>query len=192
MCLDLRGPHVCHCGGEVSPEGHHSFTCKVSGKIAMPFCHQRYLMAGPYKSGSPQHQGAAWSVQNRRKEARLGHSYPLVAGWIMAWDAIIVHTCACSYITTWTTSVAEQAADHESTLKYGELPSSFTFQPVAIDTLGQFNRSALEFITGNKRETSFLFQKLSICIQRFNLVPFKGTFTTTDDEASIRTLNQHQ
>src|SRR6218665_501696 len=88
-------------------------------------------------------------------------------------------------------STAEQA--DFKTLKYGGLPSSFTFQPVAIETLDQFNRSTIEFIsergnrisliTGNKRETSFLFQKLSISIQRVNLVAFKGTFTTTDDEA---------
>ena len=81
------------------------------------------------------------------------------------------------------------------TLKYAGLPSSFIFQPVAIETLGQYNRSALNFIgeidrpnrtslsTGNKRETSFLFQRLSVCIQRVNLVAFKGTFLTTEDEA---------
>ena len=37
-------------------------------------------------------------------------------------------------------------------------------------------------ITGNKRETSFLFQRLSVCIQRFNHIAFKGTFLTTEDE----------
>src|SRR6218665_441123 len=100
--------------------------------------------------------------------------------------------------TTWLLSIdprasaSEQAADRKN-LKYAGLPSSFAFQPVAIETLSQSNRSALDFIgeignctslsTGNKRETSLLFQRLSVCIQRFNHVAFKGTFLTTEDEA---------
>src|SRR6218665_1770581 len=34
-------------------------------------------------------------------------------------------------------------------------------------------------------KTSFLFQRLSVCIQRFNLVAFKGTFLTTEDLPDI-------
>src|SRR6218665_3295988 len=62
-----------------------------------------------------------------------------------------------------------------------------------VETLGQINRSAVEFfgetcnrislITGYKRETYFLLEKLSSCTQHFNFVAFKGTFTTIDDEA---------
>jgi len=97
--------------------------------------------------------------------------------------------------TTTTTITAAAATTTNNNLQHSQVrraPSSFTFQPDAIKTLGQFNRSTLEFIseignrisaiTGNKRETSFLFQKLSTCIQRFNLVAFKGTFTTTTDD----------
>src|SRR6218665_1270452 len=42
-------------------------------------------------------------------------------------------------------------------------------------------------ITGDRRETTFLFQRFSICIQRYNLVALKGTFPSTqEDEMSDR------
>src|SRR6218665_2648875 len=102
-------------------------------------------------------------------------------GRYLAWDATVAHSCAASYIDPQASSeglTAEPAADRK-TQKYAGLPSSFIFQPVAIETLGQYNRSALDFIgeignrtslyTGNKRETSFLFQRLSVCIEAFCL-----------------------
>src|SRR6218665_2954629 len=71
-------------------------------------------------------------------------------------------------------------------------PAPNLFQPVAIETLGSFNQSALEFlselgrrfsvIVGDRRETAFLFQRLSVCTQRFNLVAFKGTFPTNPED----------
>src|SRR6218665_300054 len=172
--LDLCSPHVCHCGGEVDPEGHHSFTCRKSqGRSQRHFAINDIL----WRALTKEPLGLFRADGKRPDGATI---VPWSQGRYLAWDATIVHTCATSYITS-------------ETLKYGEIPSSFIFQPVAIESLGQFNRSALEFIgeignrisliTGNKRETSFLFQKLSVCIQRFNLVAFKGTFTTTDDEA---------
>jgi len=42
----------------------------------------------------------------------------------------------------------------------------------------------LSVIVGDKRETAFLFQRLSACLQRFNLIAFKSTFPTNpEDEA---------
>jgi len=60
------------------------------------------------------------------------------------------------------------------------LPSAPLHQPVAIETLGPINDSAREFPSnrggnislesGDDREASFLFQQLSILIQRFNAI----------------------
>src|SRR6218665_1941770 len=35
--------------------------------------------------------------------------------------------------------------------------------------------------TGDPRESSFLFQRLSICVQRFNAIAFWGTFTDSEN-----------
>jgi hypothetical protein len=121
---------------------------------------------------------------------------PWSEGKYLAWDATIVHTCAASYITQPANLIgpASVQAANRKTQKYAGLPASYIFQPVAIETLGPLNPSALEFIneigtrissiTGDRREATFLFQRLSVTIQRYNLVAFKGTFCSNpEDEA---------
>jgi len=71
-------------------------------------------------------------------------------------------------------SAVVQAANRK-TLKYVRLPASFIFQPIAMETMGHYNPSASRFIgkvcshtstiTGDRRETTSLFQGLSISIQ---------------------------
>jgi len=60
------------------------------------------------------------------------------------------------------------------------------FQPVAVEALGPLNESACEFLnnlgwkigdnTGDDRSTSFLFQQISILVQRFNAVLLNDSF----------------
>src|SRR6218665_2536517 len=60
----------------------------------------------------------------------------------------------------------------------------------SIETLGPINNTGMDFIsdlardltrsTGDPRE-SFLFQRLSISVQRFNAVAFRGTFTDSEN-----------
>jgi len=65
---------------------------------------------------------------------------------------------------------------------------------ITVETLGSFHQWALEFlseldrlmsiIVGDRRETAFLSQRLSIRVQPFNLITFKDTFPTdTEDKA---------
>ena len=119
---------------------------------------------------------------------------PWTRGRFIAWDATAIHTCASSYIHLTSTvvgGVAEQAACRKSS-KYTTLPATHEFIPVAIESLGPINRTGLSFLqelgrrmteaTGNPRESMHLFQRLSICTQRFNVVAFKGTFEHVGDE----------
>ena len=69
---------------------------------------------------------------------------------------------------------AEHAVDRKRN-KYATLPASHEFVPIAVETLGPFNREGREFllelgrrgagVSGDLREAVFLFQRLSICIQ---------------------------
>jgi len=62
------------------------------------------------------------------------------------------------------------------------------FFPVAIETAGAWNHLAIELVqeigrrttavTEEPRESTFLFQRLSIALQRGNAVAFRGTFNT--------------
>ena len=61
-----------------------------------------------------------------------------------------------------------------------DLPSQYSFQPIAVETLGPINESACAFLddlcrpillsTGEDRECMFLFQRVSVAAQRFNAV----------------------
>ena len=86
--------------------------------------------------------------------------------------------------------VAEQAAVMKCE-KYAELSTAYTFLPIAVETLGPMNEYAYLFfedlgrricdVTGDTRKVSFIFQRLSVTIQRFNAVLYRETFVLHDD-----------
>ena len=80
--------------------------------------------------------------------------------------------------------VADMAATRK-TEKYSTLSSVHRFELIAVENLGVFSSTTLNFIselgrricvhTGDARETSYLFQRLSITLQRFNSVLLHDT-----------------
>jgi len=90
-------------------------------------------------------------------------------------------------------AAAELAADRKLD-KYNVLAQSYHFVPVAFETLGPINSSGHLFITelgcclaritGDTRETSYLYQRFSITNQRFNAVAFYGSFKQQDPDES--------
>jgi len=70
-----------------------------------------------------------------------------------------------------------------------DIPGAYTFLPIAIETHGAMNAEAYDFfqvlgrrisdVTGDDREVAFIFQRLSVLIQRFNSALFSETFATT-------------
>jgi len=81
--------------------------------------------------------------------------------------------------------VAELAAE------YSNLPINLIFLPIAVENLGAFSSSFSDFISalghkissvsGEERETSFLFKRLSVALQRFSAVLLHDTFVFQDD-----------
>ena len=69
-----------------------------------------------------------------------------------------------------------------------QLANSHIFVPVAIETAGTWNNRAVELVqelgrrmtavTEDTRETTYLFQRLAVALQRGNAVSFHSTFTT--------------
>jgi len=85
--------------------------------------------------------------------------------------------------------VAELAAERKL-MKYRSLPTNLIFQPIAAENLRAFSSSSSDFISafikissvsGDERETPFLFQRLSVALQRFNAVFLHDTFDPQDD-----------
>ena len=118
---------------------------------------------------------------------------PWQSGKSLTWDVTVATTLADSYINA-TASCAGAAAElaaNRKTAKYADLPASYIFQPIALETLGPMNDSAVDFfselgrrIVSNSnvdRETAFLFQRLSITMQRFNAILLHESFVEHDD-----------
>ena len=88
----------------------------------------------------------------------------------------VVHTLTSSYVSVTATGVgvAADAADERKSLKYASLTNTHIFVPVAIETLGPICSRGLSFlveisnrlatISGDARETSFSFQRVSVLI----------------------------
>src|SRR6218665_2103530 len=126
------------------------------------------------------------SPMGQRKIHRLGfHSHPHVCGFLP--PSVVIGTRR---------GCAEHAADRKRN-KYATLSASHKFVPIAVETLGPINREGREFllelgrrgagVSGDPRETVFLFQRLSVCIQRFNAVAYRGTFSTHSPDEEVLT-----
>ena len=89
--------------------------------------------------------------------------------------------------TVHTAGAAAEFAAEAKNRKYADLPRAVTFVPVAVETLGSICSDGTVFITelgrriasvsGDPRDTAFLFQRISIAVQRGNaasvLVPLR-------------------
>ena len=83
--------------------------------------------------------------------------------------------------------------------KYPSLPSSHIFQSLAQETLGPVNTTGISFlsklsrrltsVSGDSRETMYLFQRVSLSVQRYNPVAFKGTFQSPPNWTSATSAN---
>jgi len=87
--------------------------------------------------------------------------------------------------------MVSKLATERKSMKYSNLPTNLIFQPIAVENLGAFSSSFSDFISalghiissvsGEEKETSFMFQSLSAALQRFNAVFLHDTFVPQDD-----------
>ena len=82
-------------------------------------------------------------------------------------------------------AAAESAAINK-TIKYNDLMTTHLFVPIAVETSGVWSNQSAQFIedlgrrinaiTNDPLETTYLFQRLSVALQRGNAVAFSNTF----------------
>ena len=118
---------------------------------------------------------------------------PWQSGKSLCWDVTVTCPLAESYIdraALGAGAAAEMAATRKEE-KYVDLVARYIFEPIAVETLGVFNArissspprwSCKEDLWkhGETRETSFLYQMISILVQRFNAVLLHDTLPATD------------
>jgi len=109
-------------------------------------------------------------------------------GRCATWDMTVTDTVGASYLKATSAcagSAAESAAKRTED-KYAEISSNYHLFPLAFETFGPINQVGSDFvcalgqrlslISDDPCETSFLFQRLSVSIQRFNTVCFYNSF----------------
>ena len=115
---------------------------------------------------------------------------PWQRGKPLTCDVTVVSTLAASYLS-YSARSAGAAADLAASrkeAKYTSLTNSYIFQPIAVESHGSFIASSLSILatlgerltgtSGNLREMSFLFQRLSVIVQRFNSVLIHESFVS--------------
>jgi len=118
---------------------------------------------------------------------------PWQLGKCVAWDVTVTDTLAASNLSLSAStagSAAERAAE-KKVAKYDGLASAYSFVPVAFETLGPINSAGCSFIdeigrrarfkSGDTREANFLWQRLSVAVQRYNAICLLGTFEAHQD-----------
>ena len=192
--LDLCVPHTCRCGAQVDAQGLHSFVCKrAPGRTSRHHALNDIVWRAFISSGIPASKEPTGLTRLDGKRPDGLTLIPWQGGKPLTWDVTVVSTLADSYVDTAAQgagSVAEMAAGRKS-LKYAELARNYFFQPIAVENLGPVNISAMEFLselgrrlsglTGEEKESAYLFQRVSVSIQRFNSILLHDTFIREAD-----------
>lgn len=183
--------HKCLCGKTVEKNGRHGLSCKNSkgwtprhNDINNIFSHAFSTAGIPNIQQPP----GISRIDGKRPD---GMTLILWSrGKSLLWDVTVRDTCAQSYINISSSkagAVAEQA-ERKKHNHYINLKENHLFTPIAFESLGSCGPETKKFLTilgkklkdttGEKRSLDFLYQKISVSIQRGNAACILGTFET--------------
>ena len=116
--------------------------------------------------------------------------HPYKEGKCLVWDFTCVNSLAQAYLQESSKRAGEAAekAERAKLAKYEEIQKDFHMVPIAVETFGAWGLEGLHLIkcigkkieelTGEKRSTFYLFQRISVAIQRGNAASVLGTAKT--------------
>ena len=111
---------------------------------------------------------------------------------MLTWDVTAPDTLAQSHLpgTSLEAGSAAESASHLKHVKYADITRSHDFVAVAVETLGPVNKDGQAFLqnlgqrlsamSGDPRESAFLFQRISIIMQRSNASSILGSFLPSE------------
>ena len=191
--LNLCVPHQCPCGAQVDARGTHSFVCKrAPGKASRHHVLNDVVARSFSAAGVPVAKEPAGLCRTDGKRPDGMTLIPWEAGKPVVWDVTAICTTAASYIDSSTreAGAAAEIAATRKMAKYSNMTSQHIFCPIAVETLGPLNDDARMLLTdlgkrisaasGEIREVSFLFQRISVVVQRFNAVLLHNSFVEVD------------
>ena len=181
--------HQCPCGKQVDARGTHGLSCKRgTGRSIRHHELNDIIYRALTRASTPsvlEPSGLSGTDGKRPNGLIL---IPWQRGKIVTWDVTVTDTVADSYLhlTSAKAGGAAENADTRKDDKYVDLQQTYTFVTLAFETLGPINVKGVEFlkelgrrlaaISDDNRQTFFLFQRISITLQRFNAITFADTF----------------
>ena len=194
VCVGLRlgasicSPYICQCGASVDSRGAHSLSCaKSAGRQPRHALVNDTVFRAFSRAGIPSVREPTGLILTSSLRLDGATIIPWTDGKCLAWDATCPDTLAASNVVG-CAQESGSAAEHASHLKqskYQQLRATHTFVPIALETLGPINKEGLSLLnklggriiakTGDPRERSYLFQRLSMAVQRGNFTSFSGS-----------------
>ena len=118
---------ACSCGGDVDAWGQQAFVCKCAS------------------AGIPVSKELTSIYRDSVKWLDGVTIVPWLSGRTVAWDVTVATMLADSYLTASFVAAAAAAASRKG-VKYPDLPASYSFQLIAVETVGPINESAVDFL----------------------------------------------
>ena len=186
--------HTCICGVEVDSLGWHGVSCKNQVERHPRHAQVNDIIKRALQSADIQSRleppGLSRSDRKRPIEMTLS---PYKEGKSFIWDFTCINTLAGAYLTE--TSVKPEAvakkAEKSKLWKYQEIRKEYDMIPIAVETFGSWGPEWAQFIknlekkienlTGEKRSMSYLFQSISIAVQRGNAASILGVVKSEKD-----------
>jgi hypothetical protein len=184
----MCAPHTCVCGAQVDCSGIHGLACRKSAGRHMRHNAVNDLIKRALASADIPALLEPKSLSRDDGKRPDGLTVlPWANGRCLVWDFTCPDTLAASHLNRAVVSpglVANDAEDRK-TVKYRTLAPLYNFMPIAVESLGALGDCATDFFkklgqrisvaTGEPRSSQFLFQRLSVAIQRGNAACVVGT-----------------
>ena len=189
----LCHPYQCVCGAQVNTSGRHGLSCKLaSGR------HPRHSQAnaiikralGSADFPSTLEPSGVSRTDGKRPDGMTHFSFK--NGKPLVWDFTCSDTVAASNLSTSVKGAGKTAekAEDKKIGKYQHLQTEFHVVPIAVETFGAFGPNGLSLLTdigkrivratGERQATAFLFQSLSMAVQRGNSASILGTVPVSE------------
>ena len=181
--------HICQCGVRVDVNGIHGLACKRSaGRHPRHGLLNDVVWRAMQSAQVPSIKEPPGLSRSDGKRPDGVSMIPWSRGRCVAWDVTSPDTLAPSHLhaSSLKAGSAAEKAEANKLTKYASIASTHIVVPLAFETLGAWGRQASDFVSelgrrlasvsGDRRETSFLKQRLSVAIQRGNAIACQGTY----------------
>jgi hypothetical protein len=179
--LQVCERHRCRCGAVVDESALHPLSCRLSaGRIPRHTALNDIVLRALGAAGFPAVLEPVGLDRGDGKRPDGITTFPYAHGRALIWDATCTDTFAASNLITSANNPASAAsrAEKRKIHKYRALSDRYIFSPVSVETSGVLGPETISFLSclgskaakrsGDKCETTWLYQRISLAILRGN------------------------